>query len=346
MLLHKIQLRSWLRRMVLLRGVALLAALVCICAAGQSQQNASAGENAAIRKVSPDEYRAHIERLQALVRSCRKEAAACDSTQVGDDERIESAGAAGFEARWSWLRGVISDAHNAAMPDRDKRLQQAASRLDEDAGNAADSTGGATQQGNGFERARASADTILAQPEFRTVTQESLWDREMTRIIGWLDRLFSGVSRFGERSPWVVPLLQWGSIGLAAVVVLVWALRTMQRQRLAVSFEAKAGMEPWQKESDNWAELARVQAEKQAWRDAVHCLYWATIVMMEGRKLWRQNRARTPREYLSLLEHGSAMQQKLRHLTQIFERIWYGLRPAAETDYKRALALFEELRLA
>jgi hypothetical protein len=33
-------------------------------------------------------------------------------------------------------------------------------------------------------------------------------------------------------------------------------------------------------------------------------------------------------------------------LTQTFERIWYGLRPAAESDYESALVLFEELRRA
>jgi hypothetical protein len=115
---------------------------------------------------------------------------------------------------------------------------------------------------------------------------------------------------------------------------------------LAVRIESTASAELWQKESDNWAELARAEAARQDWRAAVHCLYWATIVMMEGRKLWRQNRARTPREYLLLLEPGSRVQQTLRLLTQTFERIWYGLRPAAESDYASALVLFEELRRA
>jgi len=33
-------------------------------------------------------------------------------------------------------------------------------------------------------------------------------------------------------------------------------------------------------------------------------------------------------------------------MTQIFERILYGLRPAAESDYARALELFDQLRSA
>jgi hypothetical protein len=76
----------------------------------------------------------------------------------------------------------------------------------------------------------------------------------------------------------------------------------------------------------------------------VHCLYWAAIVMLEGRRLWRANRARTPREYLPLLEAGSVRQRALGGLTRIFERIWYGLRPASRQDFERAQALLEELK--
>jgi hypothetical protein len=138
--------------------------------------------------------------------------------------------------------------------------------------------------------------------------------------------------------------MEWSSITLAAAGVLTWVFRTMQRQRLAVRLESSATSEIWQKESNNWAELARAEAARQDWRAAVHCIYWATIVMLEGKKLWRQNRARTPREYLLLLEAGSGAQQALRGLTHLFERIWYGLRPAAESDYASALMLFDELR--
>jgi len=76
----------------------------------------------------------------------------------------------------------------------------------------------------------------------------------------------------------------------------------------------------------------------------VHCLYWAAIVMLEGQKHWRRNRARTPREYVALLEAGSSRRQTLLGMTRIFERIWYGLRPAAKSDYDRAKSMLEELR--
>jgi hypothetical protein len=313
--------------------------LISASAFGQVQENAS--EDAAnVRAVTSAEYRGHLVSLKILVEACKKNPAECDSKKVGDDERVEGAG---FQTRWSWLREVLSGAHDATHSDRETQLQEAVARLDEDAVLAAEA---GPQTADTFQHARRQADYVLSRPEFRTVTEASYWQREIAKFWQWVAEMFGGVSRFGKRSPWLVPLMEWSSITLACAGVLTWVFRTMQRQRLAVRIESSASSEIWQRESDNWAELARVEAARRDWRAAVHCIYWATIVMMEGKKLWRQNRARTPREYLMLLEPGSGMQQPLRRLTQLFERMWYGLRPAAESDYASALVLFEELRSA
>jgi hypothetical protein len=305
----------------------------------RAQEDAADGTTS-VRTVTAAEYREHLSGLKMLVRACEKNPADCDVTKVGDDERVEGGG---FQTRWSWLREALSSAHNATDSDREKQLQEVGARLEEDAALA---EGTSPRPGAAFERARKQADDVLSRPEFRTVSEQSYLEREIAKFLHWVDELFGGVSRFGKRSPWLVPLMEWSSITLAAAGLLTWVLRTMQRQRLAVRIESSANTEVWQKESDDWAALAQTEAARQDWRAAVHCLYWATIVMMEGRKLWRQNRARTPREYLLLLEPGSGMQQRLRRLTQLFELIWYGLRPAAESDYANALVLFEELRSA
>jgi hypothetical protein len=313
--------------------------LISVSALGQVQGDASE-ETTNVRVVTPAEYRGHLASLRMLVEACKKIPAECDAKKVGDDERVERAG---FQMRWGWLRDVLSSAHNVTQSDREKKLEDAAARLDEDVVLAAEA---APPTADTFPRARRQADDVLSRPEFRTVAEASYWQREIAKFWQWVGEMFGGVSRFGKRSPWLVPLMEWSSITLAAAGVLTWVFRTMQRQRLAVRIESSATSEIWQRESDNWAELARDEAARQDWRAAVHCIYWATIVMMEGKKLWRQNRSRTPREYLMLLEPGSGMQQALRRLTQLFERIWYGLRPAAESDYASALVLFEELRSA
>jgi hypothetical protein len=325
--------RSQLR--VLLAGIALIAA----SAVAQVQEDAPV-ETTGVRAVTAAEYQWHLSGLKLLVQICQRNPAECDPKKVGDDERVEGGG---FQTRWLWLRETLSSAHNAEQPGREKLLQEAAARLDVDAALA---EGAVPQAADTFQRARKKTDEVLSRPEFRTVSEQSYIERAIATFWQWVDEVFGGVSRFGKRSPWLVPLMEWGSITLAAAGLLAWVLRTMRRQRLAVRINSSVSAAVWQKESDNWAELARSEAARQDWRGAVHCLYWATIVMMEGRKLWRQNRARTPREYVLLLEPGSRGQQTLRRLTQLFERIWYGLRPAAESDYASALMLFEELRSA
>jgi Domain of unknown function (DUF4129) len=318
---------------VWLAGVLLIAA----CAFARAQEDVPDGATN-LRRVTVDQYRARLDSLKGLAHSCETNAAECDANKVGDDERVDGAD---FQTRWSWLRETLASARKSTQSDRERLMQQVTARLDEDAALAG---GGPPQTGEDFRRARKEADAVLSGPEFQTVTQSSFLDRMIERFWRWMDEAFNGVSRFGKRSPWVIPVVEWGSITLAAAGLLTWVFRTMQRQRLVVGFERSSIATVWQKESDDWAEMARVEAERQDWRAAVHCLYWATIVMMEGRRLWRQNQARTPREYLLLLEPGSRMQQALRGMTQLFERIWYGLKPAAESDYASARMLFEELR--
>jgi Domain of unknown function (DUF4129) len=315
------------------------ALLIPIAAGAQAQGDAAQG-TVDLRSVTIAEYKGHLESLKALVAACEKNPIECDSKKVGADERVEGGS---FQAHWSWLRDALSSAHNPDSPDRAALLQQAAARLNEDATLADRSN---PQSADAFQRARKQADDVLSRSEFRTVEEHSYLERQIARFWQWVNGVFSGVSRFGQRSPWLVPVMEWGAMTLAAAFLLTWVFRTMQRQRLAVRIESRVSAEVWQKESNNWAELARAEAAKQNWRAAVHCLYWAAIVMLEGRRLWRQNRARTPREYVLLLEPGSGVQQSLRRLTQIFERIWYGLRPAAESDYASAQRLFDELRSA
>ncbi|HTY84670.1 MAG TPA: DUF4129 domain-containing protein, partial [Silvibacterium sp.] len=120
----------------------------------------------------------------------------------------------------------------------------------------------------------------------------------------------------------------------------------LQRQRLAVRVETARQIEPWEEASRNWRNLAEEQAARHEWRDAIHCLYWASIVMLDGRRCWNPNRSRTPREYVALLEPRSQRRDLLRRQTRSFERIWYGLNPADDSDYRNALDLHEQLRAA
>ena len=293
-----------------------------------------------LQQTTPDGYRVHVESLRSLVHSCRDDAKACKPTAIGDDDKIV-AGNDSFQVRWQWLRKLVNDAGNPALADRSTLLDQASTRLDDEFASA-----GATQPIlPSLAPARQAANSILARPEFRVVSGQSWLDRKIAEFWAWVYRVFSATSTLGHRAPWLGSVFEWTFVSLAVVVVVAWAWRTTQRERLTISLGSGiAHSSNWQKESTEWADLARTEAAANNWREAIHCLYWASIVVLESRRLWRRDYARTPREYVRLLERNSTQQLALHRLTSIFERIWYGLRPAVHEDYAQVLALFEDLR--
>jgi hypothetical protein len=289
---------------------------------------------------SPEQYLERVAQLRQLVAACSAKASACDPETTGDDFQVD--GPAHFDVRYDWLRGALLEAQKAKDADRQQLMRKVASRLENDAAAISEQAKPLPDQ----QAAHAQADVILSRSEFRMVTQDNALARQWALIIAMINEGLSRIFSQVPHAPWAVPLVEWGILFLAAVGLLFWAWQTTRQQRLAVAVPGDARQAQWQKESDDWAERAQQQAAAANWREAVHCLYWSAIVMLEGKRLWRANRARTPREYLPLLEAGSARQTALARLTRIFERIWYGLRPAGRADFERAQALLEELKAA
>ena len=289
---------------------------------------------AAPKKISPQQYQTHLAALQALVHDCTQTTAACDPAKVGDDERIDATPA--FEARWQWLRDALTQSHT--KPElRANLMQQANTRL-------ADMAHETPQPTPALADARRKANAILSTDEFAIVHEQSWLDRLRARIGRWLGLFFGGLGVLGAAGPWLGRLIEILIFGAALTALIVFISKSLQRQRLAVEFNARTADLAWKRDSTDWAADAETSARDGNWRDAVHCLYWATIVMLEGRRAWRHNPARTPREYVRLLKPNSPQQRALRGLTQIFERLWYGLREAAPADYDRARSLYEDLR--
>jgi hypothetical protein len=194
-----------------------------------------------------------------------------------------------------------------------------------------------------FARAHAAAQRILAEAEFQR-TPPTLWDIIKQKIGEVLIGLFMGIDRVTSESPWLGKALEWTLFVAAAVGLLVWGLRTVQRQRLRVAL----GGEPIRtaqrsRERDDWWRVAEVEAAKGAWREAIHALYWAAIMHLESRRAWRHNPSRTPREYVRLLKPGSTEQHELRGLTGVLEKSWYGQQAVREEEYREARNSFERL---
>jgi hypothetical protein len=300
----------------------------------------------AAEQATLDQYQTRLQKLQTLVKGCEAQAAACNAKEVGDDQQVQLRGLGSganvdaFEARYDWLRKTLDEAKNPNEKLRADLLQSAEARLQAASREAA----GAGPEKVDLKVARQKADKILDHQEFETVHSNSIWARVGAHIGKFLDRFFNHVAQFGKRAPWIGPVMEWGLIGLAIAGLLVWAMRVMRRQRLAIRVEADRQAESWEEAARNWRDLADQEAARGDWREAVHSMYWASIAMLEGRRLWAANRARTPREYLRLLEEGSENWKLLRQQTSGFEHIWYGQHDASPRDFERAVELHRGLR--
>lgn len=294
-------------------------------------------------------YQAHLVALRGLLAACSQSPAACEPSKVGGDDRVPAhAGQPEFEVHWSWLWDLVLKAKDPKLADRDKLLREAAARLKDQMREAGIDMGEVSAQPSqaDFKKARRDADNVLAASEFRHVTGNGFWEQISAKLFNWLGRIFGGVSNLGQRAPWIGPAIMYGFLLLAFAGLLVWVLRVLDRQRLAVRLESPAALSASQEISRSWAKLAEAAASSGEWREAVHALYWASVSELEGRRIWRQSSVRTPREYLRLVPPEAPQYRPLRALTQLLERIWYGLAPADCADYEAALAVYTELRQA
>ena len=313
------------------RGVA-----VWVIALGWSSQAGAVG----VKDLSLTEFRAEVTRLQGVVAGCAASAGACRGDRVGDDVRVGEG--RGFEQRWDWMRVALEKAGKAKPEERAQLMREADGQLAELARESAGPPGAG--EARVFGRARAEANAVLARAEFQHGGGPTWWDRAKAWMLGWLLRFFTGVARVGVAAPWLGTVLEWVCFVGVAVGLLFFLLRNVSRQRLRVSLgERSMGRSAWEREAEDWAAWAEEHAAAGEWREAVHGLYWAAIVLLEERRAWRHNPTRTPREYVRLLKAGTAQEQGLRRLTQIFERVWYGLREANAEEYGEARGVYEGL---
>jgi hypothetical protein len=315
--------------------------------------------SAKTRPVTLDEYRSHLQSLNSLVQACAKarDMKTCDPAQVGPDDEVPVSPAPNAQrrlVRYGWLRVLFSKAQDKdAAPSKPKagateaeqawenvrptppttgqQLIDAQSRL---AADSAQSAASAPDQ----SAERAVLQQVLAGREYRDLEDLSAKDSAYEKVGNWLNHLLESAVRASARAPWLGRALVWGFIAVVCVA-LIWGLLQLERRwRVRLIPEDRtpapgaASAIPWQL----WLEDARRAAQAGQWREAIHFLYWASISRLESKRLWPADRARTPREYLALVANDDPRQPALATLTGSFERVWYGGRPAAESDYQRA----------
>lgn len=295
------------------------------------------------KTVSVAEYRTHLQSLRQLVADCARSASACDPARIGDDNLVRPDSGASYLERFGWMRDLLDDRKDPDHTQRAELLPHAAQRLAEQ-----EASLDAVQPPQQLTAAqRAGRTSVLERREFRSARDYSLSERVRAWIADLLNRFFGGFNTLGRAIPWLGTAVQWGALALAAALLMVWVFRALDRSRVALgrlgSDAARRSAEQ-DAESRAWADRAHGHADRGEWRDAVHALYWASIVALEDRRTLRRSSTRTPREALRLIDPASHLREPLRSQTGAFERIWYGQQAAAADDYAAALAHYQVLQ--
>jgi Domain of unknown function (DUF4129) len=355
--------------------LSLIAALLVPAAAGPHALAQQLPSHAGWRDVNLAEYRQHLEALEGAVAGCQAQVKlnqpapaknnACDPDRVGPDDRVQWPGGAASQARevrYDWLRTLLNHAENKGIAGKPVVVGAPSSAKSQQK-NAIDLLSDALQRLQMDERQtesllaanpadpnpayiaeRKSLDTILAQQDYQGVTRVSLRDRFLEWFYNLLDRILMRLAGMGARAPWAARLLEGLLLG-GICIALIWFFIRIERSarvRLTPDVEPAPGS-PSAREWQVWIKDAQTAAASGMWREAIHSVYWASIARLESGRTWPADRARTPREYLSLLRGNDPRKPTLTALTRNFEHTWYGGRDAVAADFNSAMALAAEL---
>jgi hypothetical protein len=194
----------------------------------------------------------------------------------------------------------------------------------------------------GVDQSRARLNEILAAREFQTVQAPSWFEVQRARFYAWLARQFGKLlGRIGlPRS--IGNVIAWIVIALATFLLLLWAVRASIRTESRPQMDLR-GASALGQDWHHWLREARDAAEGGDYRSAIHAAYWAAVARLEETNSLPEDRSRTPRESLRLVQKESAAYAPMSHLTRRFELVWYGYRSATAADWTDAMKQLETL---
>ena len=189
--------------------------------------------------------------------------------------------------------------------------------------------------------ARARLTTILARREFADLQGPTWMDRLRQRVLGWLTHLLGGVVE-AAAIPTIGRAVVYSTAAAAVLVLLFLVFRALARDEAPENLHllrVKSQDAEW----PQWLAAAHDAAARRDWRDAIHGTYWTAVAFLERRDGWRVDRARTPREYLRLVQPASPDYGTFANLMRRFELVWYGNTTADADMFADALSSLKQL---
>ena len=185
---------------------------------------------------------------------------------------------------------------------------------------------------------------ILRRPEYaHQVQQKNALTRLLERFVKWILSWFpkpkpmspGGVGIISRIAQWFVIIL---ALGVLAYVLTLFLPRVFRNRRPKRKRKEKARivlgetLEPDQSALDLLSE-AEALARRGELRAAIRRAYIALLVELGDRKVISLAQYKTNRDYLRAMREIEPLYRNVKQLTDSFERHWYGLAQANETDW-------------
>ena len=198
----------------------------------------------------------------------------------------------------------------------------------------------APDAGEDLRGSHAALDSILKAREFRGARGPSYYEILRARTLGWIQRQLAKVFGRMRRSPTISGVLAWGLIAIAALLLASWAVRISIGSRVQIDLSGSA---PVTRGWRDWLRDARAASALGDFRAAIHAAYWAAVARLVEIQILPEDRSRTPRESLRLVDPQNQAHAPLARLTSRLELVWYGYFPATASDWNEAAEQLERL---
>jgi uncharacterized protein DUF4129 len=208
-------------------------------------------------------------------------------------------------------------------------------------------------QAESKEEAGRKLAEILSRPEYaRKIKQESALTRLIRRFLKWLADLLPqpkpispGSAGFISRIAQVVVIVL--ALGVLAFVLKMFLPRLFRDRRPRKKRDKKARIvlgERLEAEESAFDLLADAEAlaRRGELRAAIRRAYIALLVELGDRKIISLAQHKTNRDYLRALREVEPLHRNVKQLTESFERHWYGLSQADETDWQAFRSAYDQ----
>lgn len=320
----------------------------------------------AVHAIPVNEYHAQIQRavtaIDSLAQSDESEDASAykartDETLSGlrtllPREQLVEWNGASFNVDNSWLHQELDKYGTAPDADRADLLKRIAERLKAIEERIAEiEKPGSANIRNKAEESRKLTE-ILRRPEYvRQVKQQSAFSRLIERFLKWLQSLMPKPKPFSPGNAGLVSQIAQVFVIILALTVLAFVLKLFLPRLLKSRGSKKKAkpqarivlgekLEPDQSALDLLSE-AELLARRGELRTAIRKAYIALLVELGDRKIISLAQYKTNRDYLRAVREVEPLYGNVKQLTDSFERHWYGLTQATESDWTAFRSAYE-----